>query len=177
MTFSTLIKQPWFQILIGIVVVIALILGIFYYGKSKGRAETSTAFQTQQATLLKKAQDALATADKYKALAESDEAYADKLKTVADQQSAAAATHEAQITQVYTQEQQELKTKYANDTTLIHSDMSNCDRCRDLCQRSNALTAYGPEFASAKCDTNTDCADSCNTGDPAKPGSVGSNSN
>ena len=166
MTFSVLIKQPWFQALLGILIFTSLIIGVYFYGKSHGRSQAGTEFDKRQETLLKQSQAAIQKADQYKAIADSNELYAEQLRKVAAAASDKARENETRITGIYNIEQKEIKDKYEVDKNYIASDLSLCDRCRDLCERSNKLTTYGPEFASAKCDASVDCASACSTGNP-----------
>lgn len=181
MTFSVLIKQPWFQILAAVVVVILIGTGIYFYGKSAGRAEARTEFDVQQESLLKKSQEAELRADKWQAQGEAAVLYAERLKAeLADDRKVATAT-EKRIEEDYLDRQQEIEAKYEQNKTALAS-MSSCDLCRDLCRRSNALVALGPEFAGAACDESKQCAGACadpNAGPDgpsgfARPGPAGS---
>lgn len=165
MTFKVLIKQPWFQILVGLFVVLGLVLGIYYYGKSKGRGEASTAFQQRQADLLKKSQDAVTAADVSAKKALESEIYAEQLKKVIAGDRKTATDKEAQVTEVYQKSIEEINAKYEKDKNSIAS-MSDCDRCRDLCERTNQLAKYGPEFASYHCDPATECSATCSASNP-----------
>lgn len=165
MNFAYLIKQPWFQILVGIVLVLALLAGVYYYGKAAGRAVAASEFNTRQADLLKKSQDALALADAAARKAEESEAYAAQLKSIIAGDRKTAAQNEARSTAVYDQSLKEINDTYAQNKNAIAS-MSDCDRCRDLCERTNKLASYGPEFSSYHCDPSADCQFACNTGNP-----------
>lgn len=167
MTFSMLIKQPWFQILVGVVLVIILGISIYYWGKSNGRSAAATEFDNRQSELLKKSQDAVARADQAAARALNAETYAEKLKEQIGKDRQTALRNEERISEVYRQEEEAISQKYdQKKNEILSDDVSACDRCHDLCRSTNALAAYGPEFANYKCDAATDCALACTTRDP-----------
>lgn len=163
------LKQPWAWILIGVIALLLLITVVYFYGKSAGRAAASTAFDQKQAALLKQSQDALSLADASQKKAIESEAYAAELKKAITLDRATAAQKEQAASDVYKKSTQEINTKYEQDKNSINADVSACDRCSDLCRRTNALAQYGPEFASYHCDPATDCAASCTTGSPQGP--------
>lgn len=169
MTFSNLIKQPWFQALVALALLVLVLVGAYYYGKSAGRGDKATEFDKRQAELLKKSQDSLALADAAARRAEESEFYAAKLKEIIASDRKNAAETEARVTAVYQNSIKEINEKYETDKTSILGDMPACDRCRDLCRRANELAAYGPEFASYKCNPATECAAACDSRDPQGP--------
>lgn len=160
-------KQSWY--LVGGAVILAALLGISIYliGVSRGKAQAGVDFNKRQADLLLKSQLAVAEADKQKQIADAATAYATQLQTLAQQSTDKARATEARITKIYEEEQKQIRGAYEKDIDSINSGMSDCARCRDLCQRSNALTAYGPEFKSAACNADTACAAICST-EPAQ---------
>jgi hypothetical protein len=176
MEVKTLVKQPWFWILIGIVLLIGLIFGVYFYGKSQGRGQRATEFDKTQAELLKKAQEAMVRADEWKDKAENNEAYAESLKQQIGKDRETAVRNERGITEAYLREQQEINQKYEDAKKVINSELNDCDRCTDLCRRSNELYArYGEDFASAKCDPAQQCQLACNPGHFEESNFIGPN--
>lgn len=161
MTLAALIRQPWFQALLGILIFIGIIVGVYYYGKSSGRAQQQTEFDLRQSEFLKKAQESIIKANEWKDKAENAEIYAEKLKAEIGRDRQTALANESKISDAYEIQQKEIQRKYEQATDLISSDLSACERCLDLCRRSNQLTAYGPEFADAKCDAAAQCRFAC----------------
>ena len=159
-------KQRWFQILVGIVLILGLLSGIYFWGKSAGRSSAETKFDQRQADLLKKSQEAEIRANMWKAKADSSEFYASKLKDELALNRKNAALNQKIYEEAYLEEKKEIDKKYEDDKSFIASDLTVCQRCRDLCERSNQLTAYGPEFASAQCDAASQCADACAADNP-----------
>lgn len=157
-------KQPWFQAAAALVVILLGGITIYLVGVSRGKAQAGVDFNKRQAELLLKAQVAVAEADKQKKAADAAVTYAAQLQILAQQSTDKARATEARITKVYEEEQKQIRGAYEKDIDSINSDMSDCARCRDLCQRSNALTAYGPEFRAAACNADTACRDVCSTG-------------
>ncbi len=160
-------KQPWFQAIAGLSLLLLVGFSVYLIGVSKGKAQAGVEFSKRQAELLEKSQAAMAEAEKSKQLADASVAYAEQLKVLATQSGDRARATEARISKIYEEEQREIKGKYEKDINEIRGNMSDCARCRDLCQRSNALTAYGPEFRAAACNADTACAAICNT-EPAQ---------
>lgn len=157
----TLIKQPWFQILAGAVFVIALGAGIYFYGKSAGRAESRTEFDVKQESLMKKSQEAEIRADKWKATGEAALEYVNRINAeLADDRKVAAAT-EKRIEEDYLDRQQEIEKTYENNKSAVAGPMSACDRCRDLCIRANRTASLSPELAGLRCDGSVQCRDAC----------------
>lgn len=154
-------KQPWFQVLIAVILLTVVGFSVYYIGVTKGRAQAGVDFNQRQADLLLKSQIAVAEANKQKQIADSAVAYAGQLKVLAEQSTEKARATEDRITKIYEEEQNDLKKNYQKELDEIRAPKSTCAQCRDLCRRSNALTAYGPEFASAQCDATVQCADVC----------------
>lgn len=163
---NNLYKQPWFQIAAALVVILLGAVTIYLVGVSRGKAQAGVDFNKRQAGLMLKAQVAVAEADKQKKVADAAVSYAGQLQVLAQQSTDKAQATEARITKIYEEEQKQIRGAYEKDIDSINSGMSDCARCRDLCQRSNALTGYGPEFRAAACDSNTACAALCNTDTP-----------
>lgn len=160
MNWKLLIKQPWFQAVAAIVIILILGTAIYFWGKSNGRAETRTEFDVRQEKLLKQAQDATALAEKYKGQADIDKALADKLR---DER--VALTKDAQQNQQKIIAEQQTKTEelnqtYEKDKNFIDSNLDACDRCRDLCERTNRFADANPELGIAHCNA-ADCESSC----------------
>lgn len=164
MSVKYYIKQPWVQVLIAIVVLVALGFGIYFWGKSAGRRASQTEFDERQTELLKKSQEADARAEKFRAEAEAAELYAGQLKEelVGDRKVAAAT--EQRIEAEHLERQREINDKYEKDKTFIASDLTNCVRCNDLCERANRIAALGPEFERYRCNADS-CTAAC--ADPA----------
>lgn len=162
MTFRNLIKQPWFQVLAGGIILISIILGFYYYAKSQGRKEEKEARAKVVTESLKTAQDALVKAETAKKEAEALEELNGKLKEISLDSKVKHEQREAQLSAVNQQEREEIQNEYQKNKDTINRDMSDCDRCRDICSRSNALAAaYGPDFAEFACDANTQCSLAC----------------
>src|SRR5690606_24483146 len=121
-TFSVLIKQPWFQILAGVIVVIAILVGIYYAGKRAGRAAQATEFDQAQAELLKKSQEAMVAANEWKDRAENAEMYADKLKVEIGRDRATALANEERISKIYDDQTKEITQNYDAAKKVINSD-------------------------------------------------------
>jgi pyruvate/2-oxoglutarate dehydrogenase complex dihydrolipoamide acyltransferase (E2) component len=162
MTLPNAVKQPWFWVLAGIGAVILLVVVVYFYGKASGRGERATEFDNRQAELLKKSQEADARADKAEAMAEANEVLAEKLKgeLLSDRRNAEA--NAKRIEEEHSRVMAGINKNYEDATNYINSDLTNCERCRDLCARANALAErYGPEFAMARCDGSVKCAEAC----------------
>lgn len=159
-------SERWFQILIGFLLVVGLLFGIYFWGKSNGRSSAQSKFDKRQEELLKKSQEADSRADMWKAKADSSEFYASKLSEEIALNRKNASLNQKIYEEAYLEEKKEIDKKYEDAKSFIASDLTVCERCRDLCQRSNQLTAYGPEFADAKCDAASQCADACGTDHP-----------
>ena len=155
-----LLSQRWFQVVLAIVLIIGVLVGVYFWGKSNGRTAAATEFDKRQAELLKKSQEADARADMWKAKAESSEFYASKLSEDLLKDRKTAALNQKIYEQAYNEEQQEITKKYEADKNYINSDLPACVRCNDLCRRAEELAKYGPEFANAKCNPSS-CADAC----------------
>ncbi len=160
MTFSYLIKQPWFQGLLAFIVAVSLGIGIYYWGKSAGRAANQTEFDLRQEKLLKQSQDAIALAEKYKSQADIDRALADKLRDERVALTKDAQQHQNKIVAEQQQKMEELNQNYEQTKNSINADASACDRCRDLCERTNRFADANPELAITRCNT-ADCAATC----------------
>lgn len=162
MTFAGLIKQPWFQGLMSLIILIAVIVSVYYLGKASGRGARETEFDRTQQALIKTAEDAVLKADTWKNKAEAAELYAERLRLEIGKDRATALKNEEKISQVYRQQNEEITKNYESAKNYATSDLSECDRCRDLCTRSNRLSTYGPEFAGTSCDPIIQCRFACN---------------
>lgn len=147
--------------IIGIVIGILVIVGIWEFASFYARKAEATKFDKKQTELLKKSQESDALADKYKAQSDSNEFYAKKLEDEIKLDRKNASLNQKIYEEAYKNEKQEIDNKYETDKSFIASDLTVCQRCRDLCERSSKLTNYGPEFASAACNADTECADAC----------------
>lgn len=155
------LKQPWVQALIAIAVLLLIVVGAYYYGKSAGRAATSKEFEMRQAELLRKSQEALLLADKHSKRADELEVYALKLKDTIELDRKSAEKKELQLTNTYDSSMSELQRRYEDEkSSILNSNVSDCDRCRDVCRRAEELAKYGAEFASLAC-TPESCGDAC----------------
>lgn len=159
---SNVLKQPWFWILAGVVAIVIGGVVLYYVGKSAGRAEHRTEFDKKQEELVKKAQESELRAQRAQVLAEESEKAAADLKEGIRKDRGHAAEVEQRVEADHASKVQEINQWYEEDKKFINSDLSTCDRCRDLCGRSNWLAdTYGKDFASARCDVNVSCADAC----------------
>ena len=112
-------KQPWFQAVVVILVVITGGFSFYLLGVSRGKAQAGVDFNKRQADLLLKSQLAVAEADKQNQTADAAIAYAAQLQTLAQQSSNKAQATEARITKIYEEEQKQIRGAYEKDIDSI----------------------------------------------------------
>jgi K+-sensing histidine kinase KdpD len=115
-------------------------------------------YNRKEAARMKQVQDALALAEAANRRAEAKEAQAELLK---EQNEAKAKTTTADKARLESEAQ--IRNAYQHDQDAINSDMSSCDRCRDICSRLDALAVSNPALAKYKCAANS-CDDECAAG-------------
>jgi hypothetical protein len=140
-------------------VMLSLSLGLGSCGVQLGESRANARAKAERAENLKKAQAALAAMDAANRRAEAKEAQAALLEQQIAAKSKDAAAAQAKLEQESKTNEAQNQQAFENDKAYINSDLSACDRCRDVCARlarSGSGYACGPD----------DCAEACAAGNP-----------
>lgn len=117
-------------------------------------------YTKREAARMKQVQEVLAAADAATRRAEAKEAQAELLKQQMDAKATVTTADRVKLEQESERNEEKIKTSYEHDQTFINSDMSDCERCRDVCSRLDAVAVSNPALAKYRCAADS-CAEQC----------------
>lgn len=138
-------KTPW---VIGIAIGLAILL--VGYGSDRNRARLDRkAYEQREKARDKKLQEALARAEAFNKSADAKEQKADQMGAVNERKAKDAEAEKAQIEAEEKRRQDEINAQFERDKAYINSNLSDCERVRDICARV------------ARLDPNWQCDPTC----------------
>jgi uncharacterized protein HemX len=141
--------------------VVALVVGCILVAAS-GMIFYRVAFNRyskKEAARMKQVQDLLAAADAADKRAEAKEQEAARLKAVNDAKAKTTTAEKEQIESEAQRNDEQIRNAYQHD----HDAISDCDRCKDICTRLDAVAVSNADLAKYKCAADS-CAEQCDTG-------------
>lgn len=163
MNIYSLWKQPWFRVIVTFVFILTLILILYQVGKYKGKQEEKLRRDVMIVEQNKEIQSLQNLAAKHRAESDVFKKEADDLKIIIEQDKKNAAARAKEIEQQNFEKKEQIQLQYEKNKKSI-DNMSDCDRCVDICNRANALAdTYGGFFEEYRCDAKSNCSEICNT--------------
>lgn len=141
----------------GLVVIVTL---LSFAAGAIGHRIAYNRYTKKEAARMKQVQDALAAAEKSTRSAEAKEA---KAEVLAEQNAAKAKTTSADKQALETEiakREADIQNAYQHDQDYINSNLTECDRCRDICSRVAALARTNPNLAQYQCQPDA-CDEQC----------------
>lgn len=117
-------------------------------------------YNKREAARMKQVQEALAAADAANRRAEAKEAQAELLKQQMDAKAKVTTADRVKLEQESERNEEKIKSAYEHDQAFINSDLSDCERCRDVCSRLDAVAVSNPALAKYACAADA-CAEQC----------------
>jgi uncharacterized protein HemX len=158
--FKTLSGKNKALVVVALIIILAVVSGV---AASIGYRVRYAAYQKREAVRMKQVQDALAAADAKTKLAEAKEAKAALLEQQIAAKVKITEADQTKLEEESKRRDEQIQNALQHDNDAINSDMSNCERCRDICTRTATVAKSNPNLAQYQCGAN-DCADYCQAG-------------
>jgi uncharacterized protein HemX len=120
-------------------IVLVVLAALTAGGAVVGHRISQSKFERERAARLKEAQDHLAAAEKLEKRAEGKEQKAEEMEVVIGQKAAVAEAKKGEIEASDRRAQEQIDVDAKRDADYINRDLSNCERCRDVCARKQRL--------------------------------------
>jgi uncharacterized protein HemX len=117
-------------------------------------------YTAREAKRMKQVQDALALAEKKTREAEAKEAKAEQIEQDVNAKAKLTTGQQQQLEQETKKRDEDIQNAFQHDQDVINSDMSGCERCRDICARTASLAASNPNLAAYVCSADA-CDEQC----------------
>lgn len=146
------------------VAALALLAALFTGGGVIGDRIAQARYNRREAARMKQVQAALAAADAAEKRAEAKEAQAELLRQQNEAKASKNTAADAELQKETASRDEQISATYESDLRRINSDLSTCERCRDVCTRLDAAARANPAFGQYRCDADA-CSEDCPAGD------------
>lgn len=146
-----------------IIVVVLILVGVLILATFVGVGSVSVwkwNYNRKEAANQKLIQEALANAEAKDKSADAKEAKVEQIGQINEKRAGDTAARVNQINQETEKNVQAIEDAYKRDSAYINSDISSCDRCRDICSRVERLSLSNPDLGKYRCGPDT-CASEC----------------
>lgn len=137
------------------------LLAVFLTGGGLiGNRLAAARYNKREAARMKQVQAALAAADAATKRAETKEAQAELLRQQNEAKAGKVTAAAEQLAKETKDNEEKISADYAADLARINSDLTPCDRCRDVCSKLDAAARANPAFGQYRCDADA-CSEDC----------------
>jgi uncharacterized protein HemX len=147
-----------------LVAAIALAAVLFTGGGVIGDRIQAAKYNRREAARMKQVQASLAAAEAAEKRAEAKEAQAELLRQQNEAKASKTTAADASLQQETANREKQISETYESDLRRINSDLSVCERCRDVCSKLDAAARANPAFGQYRCDADA-CSEDCPAGD------------
>jgi ribosomal protein L14E/L6E/L27E len=147
------------------VAALALLAALVTGGGVIGDRLRAAKYNRSEAARMKQVQASLAAAEAAEKRAEAKEAQAELLKQQNEAKATKTTAADASIERETKDREQQISKTYEEDLRRINSDLTVCDRCRDVCSKLDDAARANPDFGQYRCDADA-CSEDCPAGNP-----------
>lgn len=155
--FKSLTGKNKALVVVALTVILAVVSGV---ASSIGYRISYARYNKREAARMKLVQDSLAAAEAKTRSAEAKEAKAELLEQQIAAKAKLTTEDKTKLETESRKRDEQIQNAFQHDTDAINSDMSDCQRCRDICSRVESLIVSNPNLAKYSCQPDA-CSEEC----------------